>query len=103
MSVLHALQRVAINKKFQLIAADLALPCAGCLAAEGVTADNQRLPDVRGADAGMGHEANQVRAVFSAEQPLIRASGEEVGRVHVLQPEIRDVALDTAEVTVDHW
>ena len=84
-----------------LIAADLPPSRARSLAAEGFTADNQRLPDIRGADAVVGHEANQVRAVFSAKHPLVGARGEEVGRVYVLQPEIHDVCLDPAEVAVD--
>src|SRR6266850_5241383 len=77
-SVLDALlQRVVISKRSQLIAAELAPSRAGSLAAEGLTADTQRLPDIRRANAVVGHEANQVRAVFSAEQPVVGARGQE--------------------------
>jgi len=71
------------------------------LAAEGFAADGQCPLDIRGADAIVGHEPDQVRAVCSAEQSLLPARGHEPGCVHVLQPDVHDVRLDPAEVAVN--
>src|SRR6516165_6179415 len=71
------------------------------LAAEGFAADGQCPLDIRGADAVVGHESDQVRAVCSAEQSLLAARSQEPGCVHVLQPEVHDVRLDPAEVAVN--
>src|SRR6516162_3533773 len=81
--------------------ADTVWPRAIQLAAEGFAADGQCPLDIRGADAVVGHESDQVRAVCSAEQSPLAARGHEPGCVHVLQPEVHDVRLDPAEIAVN--